>query len=121
MKKKILVVDDEEFLLMMLRTRLEAAGYEVITAKDGNEALEKTKAEKPNLIVMDIRMPNKDGKSFLADFKSDEKMNQSTPIIILTADEKITELYRMERNLECIMKPFRSEKLMEKIKKYIEQ
>ncbi|MCK5081448.1 MAG: response regulator, partial [Candidatus Omnitrophica bacterium] len=54
---KILLVDDEVQLITMVQMRLEANGYEVITANDGQEGLEKAKSENPDLIMMDIMMP----------------------------------------------------------------
>ena len=60
-KKKILLVDDEAELLDMLKMRLETADYHVCTALDGCEGLERARQEKPDLIVLDVLMPEKDG------------------------------------------------------------
>lgn len=61
MTKKILLADDEPDILEILKFNLEAEGYEVITAKNGNEAIELAKKEKPQLIILDIMMPGKSG------------------------------------------------------------
>ena len=60
-KNKILVVDDEIDFLEMIKLRLEANNYDVVTAMDGNEALEKFKNEKPSAVLLDILMPGMDG------------------------------------------------------------
>jgi len=81
-KKKILIVDDEIDFLEMMKLRLEANNYSVITAMDGNEALEKFKAEKPAAILLDILMPGMDGLDVL---KKIRKENDRIPIFIVTA------------------------------------
>ena len=81
-KKKVLVVDDEIDFLEMIRLRLEANDYTVITAMDGNEALEKFKNEKPSAILLDILMPGMDGIDVL---KSIRKSDDKVPIFIITA------------------------------------
>jgi len=81
-KKKILIVDDEIDFLEMMKLRLEANNYSVVTAMDGNEALEKFKAEKPAAILLDILMPGMDGLDVL---KKIRKENDRIPIFIVTA------------------------------------
>ena len=81
-KKKILVVDDEIDFLEMIKLRLEANNYSVITAMDGNDALEKFKTEKPSAILLDILMPGMDGLDVL---KKIRKENDRIPIFIVTA------------------------------------
>jgi len=81
-KQKILIVDDEVDFLEMLRLRLEANNYNVITAMDGTEALEKFKNEKPSAILLDILMPGMDGIDVL---KQIRKIDSSIPVFIITA------------------------------------
>ncbi|MFA6321308.1 MAG: response regulator [Candidatus Omnitrophota bacterium] len=81
-KQKILIVDDEVDFLEMLRLRLEANNYSVVTAMDGNEALEKFKNEKPSAVLLDILMPGMDGIDVL---KQIRKTNSSIPVFIITA------------------------------------
>lgn len=81
-KQKILIVDDEVDFLEMLRLRLEANNYNVITAMDGPEALEKFKNEKPSAILLDILMPGMDGIDVL---KQIRKIDSSIPVFIITA------------------------------------
>ena len=61
MPKKILAVDDERHIVRLVEVNLQRAGYEVVTAYDGREALEKVKSENPDLIVLDVMMPYMDG------------------------------------------------------------
>lgn len=83
-KKKILVVDDEIDLVEIMRLRFEEAGYEMISAHDGNEALEKARREKPDLIILDLMLPKMDGHKVCGLLKKDLRYTK-IPIIILTA------------------------------------
>lgn len=84
MSKKILAVDDEQDVLKMLVKRLEIAGYNVVTAVNGRLAISVAKAEMPDLIVMDINMPEMDGSQAGQILKADAK-TKHIPIIYLTA------------------------------------
>lgn len=81
MTKKILVVDDEERLRTLLQSYLQQEGFEVVTATDGREALFMTRQEQPDLIILDLMMPEMDGFGFMHAYNKEA----STPIIILTA------------------------------------
>ncbi|MDD5427781.1 MAG: response regulator [Candidatus Omnitrophica bacterium] len=81
-KHKLLIVDDEIDFLEMLKLRLEANNYSVVTAMDGNEALEKFKTEKPAAVLLDILMPGMDGIDVL---KKIRKENSKVPVFIITA------------------------------------
>jgi len=81
---RILVVDDEDHIVMILKDSLEFSGFQVVTALDGQEALDCVAAEPPDLIVLDIGMPKMDGWEVCRRLKGDAK-TQSIPIIILTA------------------------------------
>jgi len=77
---KILIVDDEIQLIQMVQMRLEANGYEVVTANDGVEGLKKVKSENPDLIILDIMMPKMDGFEACDLLKKDPQTSQ-IPII----------------------------------------
>ena len=83
-KKRILVVDDEMDLVAMLSIRLEANDYEVFAAYDGQEGLDKARASKPDLIILDLMLPKIDGYKVCRMLKFDEKYKQ-IPIILFTA------------------------------------
>lgn len=82
MKKRILVVDDEVDFVDMIKTRLEANDYDVITASDGKEALDRVGADKPDAVLLDIKIPKGDGFSVLKKIK---KQNKDIPVFIITA------------------------------------
>jgi DNA-binding response OmpR family regulator len=79
--KKILVVDDEERLRILLQSYLSQEGFEVVTATNGREALFAARQEQPDLIILDLMMPEMDGFSFMHAHNKEA----STPVIILTA------------------------------------
>lgn len=83
-KKKILVVDDEPHVVTYLETLLQDSGYETVAASNGREAMEAVKAERPNLICLDITMPEESGMKFYRELKADSALLQ-IPVIIVTA------------------------------------
>lgn len=83
-RPRILVIDDEPDMVDMLRMALEKASYEVIAAYDGREGVEKARTEKPDAIVLDIMMPEKDGFVACRELKGDAA-TADIPILILTA------------------------------------
>ena len=115
-QKKILVVDDEPSVLKVLKRRLESKNYDVITAEDGLEGLEKALESKPDLIISDIMMPTMDGYTFIKKLKAKPGFSR-IPVIILTAKEKMQDLFLFEGIKECdyIVKPFETEELLNKI------
>lgn len=84
MKKQILLVEDNEATAEMTQKQLELLGYEVITARNGVEAVEKASSDMPDLIMMDILMPELDGLQAASQIKKDPK-TQSIPILAATA------------------------------------
>ena len=83
MSKKILVVDDEPDVLTFLSALLKDAGYEVFTASDGTQALEVARQEKPDLISLDLAMPNNTGTEFYRKMQKDKQISK-TPVIIVS-------------------------------------
>ena len=80
---KILIVDDAMFALNMVSRMIKQAGHQVITAKDGEEGLARIAAERPDVVITDLLMPNLDGLSFLSAIREDD---QSLPVVILSAN-----------------------------------
>ena len=118
--KKILIVDDEVQLVEMVKLRLEANGYSVITACDGQEGLDKARIEKPDLIILDLMLPKIDGYKVCTMLKFDEKY-KNIPIILFTAraqqeDEKLGKEVGADA---YITKPFEPQVLLDKIKALI--
>ena len=115
-KKKILLVDDECELVEMIKFRLEAGGYSVITAYNGQEALNKARQEKPDLIILDLMLPKIDGYKVCRMLKFDEKYRH-IPIILFTARAQETDR-DMGKEVGAdayIVKPFEPQELMGKI------
>ncbi len=82
MKKKILVVDDEKNIRILLMEELTDEGYDVILAQNGEQAMEMIKSEKPDLVTLDIKMPGEDGLSVLRKIRETE---YDLPVIICSA------------------------------------
>ena len=115
-KGRILVVDDEIYIVHILDFSLGMEGYEVVTALDGEQALEKARAEKPDLIVLDIMMPRLDGYETCKQLKADAA-TKDIPVILLSAkgrnvDQKVG--FEVGAD-DYITKPFSPRKLVERI------
>ena len=85
MKPKVLMVDDEPLMYLLYKKHLEAAGYEMFSAKDGEEAMALVLRELPHVIIMDIMLPGTDGLSALREIKKLE-IGKAIPVIITTAN-----------------------------------
>lgn len=120
--KKILVVDDEPDVASLLTLMLKSQGYAVVTASDGQEALEKARGEAPDLILLDVMLPRMDGYKVARMLKFDENYSH-IPIIMLTAKiqdrDKQTGL-EMGAN-DYLTKPFDTTVLLNKIKDILEK
>ena len=92
MAKKILAVDDEKHILRLVQINLEKAGYEVVTGTNGREAVEKVRSEKPELVVMDVMMPEMDGFEALKQLKADPETAE-IPVIMLTAKAQDADVF----------------------------
>jgi DNA-binding response OmpR family regulator len=119
-KKRILIVDDEEDILEVLKFRLEANDYEVMTASDGQEGLNKARSEKPDLMILDLMLPKIDGYKVCRMLKFDETY-KSIPIIMVTAksQQKDEDLGREMGADAYVMKPFEPEILLDKIRELL--
>jgi len=119
-KKKILLVDDEYFLLEILKDRLEFHGYETVTASNGKEGVEKAVAEKPDLIFMDIMMPEMDGLEATRLIRANAD-TKNIPIICLTALGRPSDLENAKSNgaNDYMIKPFQAQELLDKIQAYL--
>ncbi|MFA6583423.1 MAG: ATPase, T2SS/T4P/T4SS family [Elusimicrobiaceae bacterium] len=114
---KLLIADDEDDIRLVLAKRLQTAGYEVIEAKDGKEALEKAFKYSPDLILMDISMPNMNGFDATKALRA-QLATASIPIILLTArGDKESELQGLDIGADdYITKPYDKDKLLARIK-----
>ncbi len=117
MPVKILIVDDEEDILTLLEYNLEKAGFEVISAKDGPEAIELTKKKNPALIILDIMLPSMEGTEVCKAIKRDDT-TRHIPIIMLTAKgEEVDRIVGLELGADdYITKPFSPRELVLRVK-----
>ncbi|MEA3560844.1 MAG: response regulator [Candidatus Omnitrophota bacterium] len=113
---KALIIDDEVSIVTLVSSRLKINGYEVISARDGQEGLEKVRSEKPDIILLDLMLPKLDGYKVCRMLKFDEKYKH-IPIVIFTArTQESDEKLGFEVGADAyITKPFKSEVLIEKM------
>lgn len=119
-KKKILIVDDDENIIQTLKMRLEVNGYRIVTASNGAEGIEKSEQENPDLILLNVMMPQLDGIMTTLKLKGIFK-TQSIPIIIMTGikEKDNMVLARHVGASDYITKPFESVELLKKINKLL--
>lgn len=121
-KNKILVVDDEFDMVEMLSIRLEASGYQVISAFDGQEGLNKARSEKPDLIILDLMLPKVDGYKVCRMLKFDEKYKQ-IPIILFSARAQEADV-KLGQDVGAdayVTKPFEPDILLHKISELLKK
>jgi two-component system, chemotaxis family, chemotaxis protein CheY len=110
---KILIADDSQFMRTILKDIAESADYEVVEAQDGKETLEKLEQEKPDLLLLDVIMPNMDGMEVL------KKLGGKTKVIVISAvgQEKMINEAKELGASDYIVKPFDASKVLETIKR----
>jgi len=120
--KKILIVDDEADLVETIRFPLEIDGYHVLASYSGEDALNQARKENPDLILLDLMLPNLDGYKVCRLLKFDNRYKH-IPILMLTAktQEKDKALGMETGANEYITKPFEMEDLLKKVKRYLNQ
>ena len=122
MAKRILIVEDENELARALQIRLEKAGFVTILASDGEEGLEKAKEEKPDLIILDIILPKRDGYSVCRKLKLDKEMSH-IPIIMLSVKAQRHEIEEGYKNGASfyITKPFEIQTLLSQVEALLQK
>jgi len=117
-RKKILLVDDEEYIIKMNMLRLVDSNYDVISANDGEEALRKAERDAPDLILMDVMMPKIDGLQTLVKLKSNPRTSH-IPVVMLSGvgGRSALNKARISGAADFIEKPFNADMLMEVIRK----
>jgi len=116
--KKILAVDDEKHIVRLVQVNLERAGYEVVTANDGKEALEKVNEENPDLVVLDVMMPYMDGFEVLQNLRRNSA-TRDIPVIMLTAKAQDADVFKgWQSGVDCYLtKPFNPMELLSFVKR----
>jgi DNA-binding response OmpR family regulator len=118
MARKILTCDDEKHIVRLIQVNLERQGYEVITAYNGKECLEKVETEHPDLIVLDVMMPEMTGFEVLEALKKNSE-TEDIPVIMLTARAQDADVLRgWQSGVECYLtKPFNPMELIAFVKR----
>ena len=115
---KVLIADDEEGILEIMAKSIAKQGYEVVTARDGVEAWDKIISENPDIIVLDLTMPNMDGWSVLYKVRSEPPSQKWQPVIIVSAQGEISSVQK-GLDLEAdhyLTKPCRIEDIIKAIR-----
>ena len=120
MAKKILIVDDEEIIREAVKLCLQDQGYELFEAENGNEGLRQTREHKPDLVILDLMMPDKWGYSVCEELKQDPD-TKDTRVLFLTARRSAPSqrLGEIRGGDDYIIKPFTPNELREKVKKLL--
>ena len=118
MSKKVMIVDDSGSFRTVVKLALQKAGYGVVEATDGRDAVGKLGAQKVNLIVCDVNMPNMDGLSFLRHLKTTTNY-RFTPVIMLTTESQEAKKAegRAAGAKAWITKPFQPSQLVDAVNK----
>ncbi len=121
--KRILIVDDEQDIRTYLSTLLEDQGYGTVQAKDGLEAMQQVQAGTPDLITLDISIPEKSGVKFFRDFKSDERWKKIPIIIVTGVSEDFKKFISSRQQVPApegfISKPINQEEILTLVKKLL--
>ncbi|BAL24036.1 response regulator transcription factor [Azoarcus sp. KH32C] len=117
MAKKILIADDEQNIVISLEFLMKREGYEVLIANDGEEAVQRIRAEVPDLVLLDVMMPKKSGFEVCQEIKSDPEL-QGVRILMLTAKGRDTEMAKgLALGADAYMtKPFSTKELVERVR-----
>ncbi|MCG8486251.1 MAG: response regulator [Chromatiales bacterium] len=116
MSKKILIVDDEPNIVFSVEFLMRRSGYEVVTAADGEQAMQKLSDEMPDLMILDVMMPRKNGFEVCAEVRADQRM-ADLPILMLSAKGRDAEVKKgLSLGADAyITKPFSTHELVEKV------
>jgi two-component system, OmpR family, alkaline phosphatase synthesis response regulator PhoP len=117
MARRILIADDEENIVISLEFLMKREGFEVSIAQDGEQAVEKIRAEKPDLVLLDVMMPKKSGFEVCQEIRSDPSLN-AVRILMLTAKGRETEVAKgLALGADSyVTKPFSTKELVERIR-----
>jgi DNA-binding response OmpR family regulator len=121
-RKKLLVVDDQPEIVNLIRRIFEARGFEIISGKDGQEALDLTRKERPDLLLLDLDLPRVDGFEVCRRLKADEA-TKKIPVVMMTAAHVSTEAANRGVTTgadEYIAKPFLREVLVHNVERLLE-
>ncbi|ENO93270.1 response regulator domain-containing protein [Thauera sp. 28] len=121
MNKRILIADDEQNIVISLEFLMKREGFEVAIANDGEEAVQRIRADQPDLVLLDVMMPKKSGFEVCQEIKADPAL-ASVRILMLTAKGRDTEVAKgLALGADAYMtKPFSTKELVEKVRSLLE-
>lgn len=114
--KKILVIDDEEYLVKLLKSRLLINRFDVVTAADGQEGLAVAERERPDLIVLDVLLPLMNGAEFVKALRAHPDL-KNTPVVAISAQPGTEELFEKSDICAFVNKPFQPDDFILKVKR----
>lgn len=118
--KKVLVVDDTAAQLQQMKEIVSEAGYQVITATSGREAVEKTKAEKPNLVFLDIVMDDLDGYGACREITQDTETKEIPVVFVSTKNQRADKIWAEKQGAKALIsKPIDSVEIIKHLDTYI--
>jgi DNA-binding response OmpR family regulator len=120
-KKKVLVVDDQPHIVRLIQVNLEKEGFQVATASDGVEGMQRVRQLNPDLVILDVIMPRKDGFEVLREIKADPELTD-TPVIMLTVKTHNADIVEgLREGAELYLpKPFHPKELVSLVKRVLE-
>ncbi len=121
MSKTILVVDDQPHIVRLIQVNLEKEGFHVVTAGDGVEGLQRVREVRPDLVILDVIMPRKDGFEVLREIKGDPNL-ADIPVIMLTVKTHNADIVEgLKEGAELYLpKPFHPKELVSLVKRVVE-
>lgn len=115
--EKVLIVDDEEHIVELLQFNLVNAGYKVITANNGLDALKKVKEHKPDLLLLDLMLPGMDGLDVCKEIKRNKETSKTSIIMLTAKSEELDKILGLELGADdYITKPFSIRELLARVK-----
>jgi len=117
--KRILIVDDDPEIVESIRMALQARGYEVLVARDGNQGLAMAERESPDLVILDMMMPKRSGFLVLERLRRNQQDDRLLPVIMITANEgsRHKAYAEMLSVSDYIRKPFAMDRLLESVRR----
>lgn len=119
--KKVLAVDDQPQIVRLIQLNLQKAGYEVVTAYDGDEALTQLRLHRPDLVILDVIMPKRDGFEVLRAIKADPE-TRAIPVVMLTVKAQDADIFEgLKEGAELYLpKPFHPTELVTLVRRVLE-
>lgn len=121
MEKTVLVVDDQPHIVRLIQVNLEKEGFRVATAGDGLDGIEKVRSVRPDLVILDVIMPRKDGFEVLREMKADPEL-ESIPVVMLTVKTHNADIVEgLKEGAELYLpKPFHPKELVALVKRVLD-